>query len=206
VAIRVAKAGAWSWDVNNQQVFWTPEFEILFDYEPGSTQQQLRARNEELDRFGCIVAHDLKAPLRSIANLSEWIEEDLSDRILEHDRQQFYLLRQRVKRMDALVDGLLNYSRFGRQDLAILRWRGYANETVDVAQLLAEIVDSLASPSFQIEVLSALPILDTKRILLSQVFANLISNAIKHHSRSDGRIVITAKDLGDRYQFSLALA
>jgi PAS domain S-box-containing protein len=160
------------------------------------TQQQLSERNEELDRFGCSVAHDLKAPLRSIANLSAWIEEDLSDRILENDRQQFHLLRQRVKRMDALVDGLLNYSRLGKQDLAI--------ETVDVAQLLAEVIDSLASSSFQIEILSALPILDTKRILLSQVFANLISNAIKHHSRAAGRIVISAKDLGDRYQFSIA--
>jgi PAS domain S-box-containing protein len=296
VAIRVAKAGAWSWDVNNQQVFWTPEFEILFDYEPGSTQQlyrewidrvhpedrervetqlqqtihhqlpefrcdyrivwrdgqirwlatigelhsqaqgnpqmsglvyditdrkqvelinqaqttelqqlnhalmlaqqQLSKRNEELDRFGFSVAHDLKAPLRSIANLSAWIEEDLSDRIEDRDRQQFQLLRQRVQRMDALVDGLLNYSRLGRQDLAI--------ETVDVAQLLTEIIDSLSSPSFQIEILSALPILDTKRILLSQVFANLISNAIKHHSQDNGRIVITAEDLGDRYQFSVA--
>ncbi len=159
------------------------------------TQQQLSERNEELDRFGFIVAHDLKAPLRSIANLSEWIEEDLSDRILENDRQQFHLLRQRVKRMDALVDGLLNYSRLGKQALAI--------ETVDVAQLLTEIVDSLSSPSFQIEILSALPMLDTKRILLSQVFANLLSNAIKHHSRADGRIEITAEDLGDRYQFSI---
>lgn len=159
-------------------------------------QQQLSERNEELDRFGFTVAHDLKAPLRAISNLSEWMEEDLNNRILEDDRQQFQLLRQRVKRMNALVDGLLNYSRLGRQELPI--------ETVDVAQLLAEIVDSLSSPSFQIEVLSVLPMLDTKRILLSQVFANLISNAIKHHSRADGRIEITADDLGDRYQFSIA--
>ena len=159
-------------------------------------QQQLSERNEELDRFGFTVAHDLKAPLRAISNLSEWMEEDLRDRILEDDCQQFQLLRQRVKRLDALVDGLLNYSRLGRQELAI--------ETVDVAQLLAEIVDSLSSPSFEIEVLSVLPMLDTKRILLSQVFANLISNAIKHHSRANGRIEITAEDLGEHYQFSIA--
>ena len=160
------------------------------------TQQQLSERNEELNRFGFTVAHDLKAPLRAISNLSEWMEEDISNRLLEDDRQQFQLLRQRVKRMNALVDGLLNYSRLGRQELPI--------KTVDVAQLLAEIVDSLSSPGFQIEVLSVLPMLDTKRILLSQVFANLISNAIKHHSRSNGRIEITAEDLGDRYQFSIA--
>ncbi len=77
-------------------------------------QQQLSERNEELDRFGFIVAHDLKAPLRAISNLSEWIEEDLSERILEDDRPKFQLLRQRVKRLDTLVDRLLNHSRLGR--------------------------------------------------------------------------------------------
>ncbi|WP_373544410.1 PAS domain S-box protein [Chamaesiphon sp.] len=160
-------------------------------------QQQLKDRNEELSSFGYIVSHDLKAPLRAIANLSEWIEEDLGDRIVEGDRQQFQLLRQRVKRMDALIDGLLHYSRVGRQELEI--------EAVDVSQLLTETIDSLiVPPTFQIQVLPPLPTLDTKRILLSQIFANLLSNAIKHHDRADGKIEITAEDLGDRYQFSIA--
>ena len=160
------------------------------------SQQQLKERNEELDRFGYIVSHDLKAPLRSIANLSEWIEEDLGSRLIDDERQQFQLLRQRVKRMNSLIDGLLRYSRLGRQDVAI--------ETVDVTQLLAETIDSIDPPaSFQIEV-HPLPTLDTKRILLSQVFANLLSNAIKHHDLPNGRIEITAQDLGDRYQFSIA--
>jgi len=160
-------------------------------------QQQLKDRNEELSSFGYIVSHDLKAPLRAIANLSEWIEEDLNYRLLEGDRQQFQLLRQRVKRMNALIDGLLHYSRVGRQELAI--------ETVDVSQLLTETIDSLiVPPTFQIHILPPLPTLDTKRILLSQIFANLLSNAIKHHDRADGKIEITAEDLGDRYQFSIA--
>ena len=160
-------------------------------------QQQLKDRNEELSSFGYIVSHDLKAPLRAIANLSEWIEEDLNYRLLEGDRQQFQLLRQRVKRMNALIDGLLHYSRVGRQELAI--------ETVDVSQLLTETIDSLiVPPTFQIQILPPLPTLDTKRILLSQIFANLLSNAIKHHDRADGKIEITAEDLGDRYQFSIA--
>jgi PAS domain S-box-containing protein len=161
------------------------------------TQQRLSDRNEELNAFGYVVSHDLKAPLRAISNLSEWIEEDLHYRLLEDDKKQFQLLRQRVKRMNALIDGLLHYSRVGRLELAI--------ETVDVAQLLSETIDSLPIPvSFEIKIQSPLPTLVTKRILLSQVLANLVSNAIKHHDSADGRVEITAEDVGDRYRFAIA--
>jgi PAS domain S-box-containing protein len=161
------------------------------------TQQRLQERNAELDRFVYIASHDLKAPLRAIANLSEWIEEDLGEKIPAENQEQLQLMRERVKRMDALIDGLLRYSRLGRQELEI--------ETVDVAQLVAETIDSLSPPaSFQIEIIPPMPILPAKRLLLSQVFANLISNAIKHHDRSNGRIEITTEDLGDRYRFSIA--
>ncbi len=162
-----------------------------------STQQSLNERNEELDRFGHMVSHDLKAPLRAIANLSSWIEEDLIDQIPLENRQQLQLLRQRVSRMDALIDGLLRYSQTGRKAIA--------TETVDVTQLLSETIDSLMLPtSFTIDILSPLPTLQTKRILLSQVFANLLSNAIKHHNRHDGRVEISVTELGDRYQFTIA--
>jgi PAS domain S-box-containing protein len=160
------------------------------------TQQKLKERNEELDNFVRIASHDLKAPLRAIANLANWIEEDMTDRLNQDDRQQFELLRQRVHRMNALVDGLLRYSRLGREELPI--------EHVDVSQLIAETIDSLAPPpNFAIEIVSPLPTIHAKRILLGQVLANLLSNAIKHHHRADGRIEIAAEDLGDRYQFSI---
>jgi PAS domain S-box-containing protein len=160
------------------------------------TQESLSKRNQELDSFVYLVSHDLKAPLRAIANLSTWIEEDLNEQITPANQQQFLLLRQRIHRMDALIDGILRYSQVGRQALE--------NEVVDVAQLLSEIIDSLAPPkNFKIEFCSPLPILFTKRILLSQVFANLISNAIKHHDQTEGQIEISAIDLGDRYQFSV---
>lgn len=161
------------------------------------TQHQLKERNTELDNFVRIASHDLKAPLRAIANLADWIEEDMADRLNAEDRQQFQLLRQRVKRMKALIDGLLRYSRLGREQLA--------TEMVDVAQLVVETIDSLAPPpQFEIAIRSPLPTFALKRILLSQVFANLLGNAIGHHHRSDGLIEISAVDLGDRYQFSIA--
>jgi PAS domain S-box-containing protein len=160
-------------------------------------QQQLKDRNQELDAFVYTVSHDLKAPLRSISNLSEWIEEDLQDRLLETERAQFALLRQRVQRMDALIHGLLQYSRVGTQELE--------SQVININRLVAETLDSLDPPAgLTIEIVSPLPTLSTKRILLAQIFANLFSNAIEHHDRPDGRIEVNVEDLGDFYRFSIA--
>ncbi len=156
----------------------------------------LKKRNQELDGFAYIVSHDLKAPLRAIANLSEWIEEDLEGILSEDNRQQMALLRQRVYRMESLINGLLDYSRAGRDQLTA--------QDVNVENLLVEIIDSLSPPkSFEILVTSPMPRFTAKRLLLSQVFANLIGNAIKHHHRAGGKIIIGVRDEGDFYQFTV---
>lgn len=91
--------------------------------------------------------------------------------------------------MGDLIDGLLAYSRIGRTEVP--------TETVDVGELLGEILDSLMPPSgFTISVQPEIPKIVTKRLLLSQVFSSLISNAINHHDRSDGRIEIRATQQG----------
>lgn len=159
--------------------------------------EMLEQRNQELDQFAYVTSHDLKAPLRAIANLATWIEEDLGDRLPAENRTQFELLKSRVHRMEGLINGLLEYSRIGRTR--------QSTEAVDVGAMLAEIIDSL-SPlgEFTIEITSAMPVLRAKRVLLLQVFSNLITNAIKHHHRLDGQVQVSARDLGDFYEFSVA--
>lgn len=160
------------------------------------TTASLQERNQELDQFAYVVSHDLKAPLRAIASLSEWIEDDLAGQIPEENRQQLRLMRNRVQRMESLINGLLAYSRAGRVEVE--------SSWVNVKLLLGEVVDSLAPPpAFTIEIAPDLPVLMTKRLLLSQVFSNLISNAIKHHDRSDGTLRIAAQDQDSFYEFSI---
>jgi signal transduction histidine kinase len=160
------------------------------------TTALLQRRNEELDQFAYVASHDLKAPLRAIANLSEWLEEDLEGQLPAENRHQLLLLRGRVRRMEALIEGLLEYSRIGRQQLPV--------EAVNVGELIRDIIDSLAPPpEFQILLAPNLPVLHTERMPLRQVFANLIGNSIKHHHRQDGCVQISVSDRGDYFEFAV---
>jgi signal transduction histidine kinase len=161
------------------------------------TKADLEERNHELKEFAYVISHDLRAPLRAIANLSEWLAEDLGDLLKEETQHHFNLLQARISRMQALIEALLQYSRIGRTNVDKV--------VVAVEQLLEEIIDSLAPPlQFTIEVASGMPTFTTEQISLQQVFANLIDNAIKYHHRQDGRVKISVRDKGKFYEFAIA--
>ena len=158
---------------------------------------ELERSNQDLDQFAYVASHDLKAPLRGIANLTEWIEEDLGDKVMGESREHMQLLKGRVHRMEALIDGILTYSRAGRL---------HDEPTdVDVAALLAECVELLDPPAGVDVVIGAgMPVLRTERVPLQQVFMNLVGNAIKYNQRSGARVDVTAEQDGSDYRFSVA--
>ena len=161
-----------------------------------ASNYSLRQTNSELDRFAYVTAHDLKAPLRAIASLSEWVEEDLGERMSEETRSQMQLLRRRVYRMQALLNSLLEYSRAGRTQSPIV--------TVDVNRMIEKIIQTLSPPeTFSINIINPLPMFDTRWRPLEQVLTHLIDNAIRHHPTKMGIVEISAIDLGDRYEFSI---
>ncbi|MCP4407724.1 MAG: hypothetical protein GY807_08175 [Gammaproteobacteria bacterium] len=160
-----------------------------------TTEAERRAK--ELEQFAYVASHDLKAPLRGISNLASWLQEDLAENLTDDSRDHLTLLRDRVQRMQALIDGLLEYSRVGAME--------GSKEAVDTLQLLAEIIDSLSPPKgFSIDVDPNMPTLHTDRLLLTQVFANLISNSIKHRGGRKGHVWIAVRDDGRYYEFSVA--
>ena len=158
--------------------------------------KQLEQSNKQLDQFAYVVSHDLKAPLRAIANLAEWIEEDIEQAISEDARKQFELLKGRVHRMEALINGILEYSRVGRVEINI--------DTIDTRKLVDDVLDMMPTPDgFKVNINGDYPEIDSAKVQLSQVFANLISNAIKYTDRDDGVIDIKGIDQGESVQFSV---
>ena len=158
----------------------------------------LKRTNEELDQFAYITSHDLRAPLRGIANLSLWIEEDIGDRFTPEAHKQMEMLRGRVHRMEAMIDGILEYSRIGRVRLK--------PEEVDVGKLLADVIDLLDPPgNLRVVVGDGMPVVSGHKLRLQQVFMNLVGNAIKHHDKAAGRIVIGCREAGGGfYEFSVS--
>lgn len=145
--------------------------------------QNLEKVNKELDQFAYIVSHDLKAPLRAISNLATWIEEDLDDYMTPEVHKQFDLLKNRVKRMENLINGILQYSRVGRSKNQL--------EKVHLQNLVQELCDSIKADDTCTFIIKNDPIeLYTERIALEQVLQNFISNAIKYNDKEEKIIEI----------------
>ncbi len=159
--------------------------------------RELESANEELKNFGYVVSHDLKAPLRAIGSLANWISTDYADKFDDEGREHMRLLISRVHRMDGLIDGILQYSRVGRvKEVAV---------AVDLNRLVREVIDLLAPPAgIVISVDASLPTVMAEPTRIQQVFQNLLSNAIKYMDKPEGEIRINCSAEGKQWKFSIA--
>lgn len=154
----------------------------------------LEKKNTELDQFAYVVSHDLKAPLRGIDNVLAWIEEDVGKHIDKQTEEYLNMIKGRVRRMENLINGILQVSRIGRSKKPL--------EEVKVSQLLDDVIEILSPPpGFSIRYQQNMPVLFTEKVYLHQVFANLIGNAIKYHDKKNGNIFIGFKELENYYRF-----
>jgi len=114
------------------------------------------------------------------------------------DKSRTYLskLRQTVRKMERLTDDLLQYSRAGRDPDQITR--------VDTAELLRDLTLLLCpTEGFTLGWDPGLPVFETAKAPLELVFRNLVGNALKHHHRNAGKVMVAARNLGHSYEFSV---
>jgi PAS domain S-box-containing protein len=153
--------------------------------------------NEQLEQFAYIASHDLKAPLRAVASLATWIEEDLGDAGSAEVTQHLRLLRSRVKRMERLLQDLLRFARVGQENPRL--------ETVDVAELVRSIAQLQDTPAgMQVAPAGIMPVFETARTPLEHVLMNLIGNAVRHHDLPKGRIEVRCENDGAWMRFRVS--
>jgi PAS domain S-box-containing protein len=159
-------------------------------------QAELLRSNKDLEQFAYVASHDLKAPLRAIELLVQWIVEGLAGYDVNSVQENLALLGKRTTRLNRLLDDLLAYSRAGR--------KVGAHRVADTHALVLDIVQMLNPPAtIAVSIDGQLPKYKTYSAPLEQVLRNLISNAVKHHPGPEGRIVVSCKEEGDRYVYTI---
>ena len=157
--------------------------------------RELEKRNKELNQFAYVVSHDLKAPIRGIYNVIQWIEEDLGKEVSSQMRKYLNIIPERIKRMEDLIHGLLDYARISRERPL--------KERVDVDLMVKDVAELIVPKGFKVDRID-LPSLITEKIRLEQVFSNLISNAVKYSKHQKGHIVVSSKELKNFFEFSIS--
>ena len=168
---------------------------------------QLKATNKELESFSYSVSHDLRAPLRAIDGFALMMEEDYKERLDAEGLRYLSVIRQNSKRMGALIDDLLAFSRLGRQPVA--------HGEINIDSLVREVIEELlqgelpggrdqgsAAPQIEVE---PLPPARGDRGLLRQVWVNLIGNAVKYSSKAAQPFIrVSGRPVGTENQYSVS--
>lgn len=158
--------------------------------------EELRLSNNDLETFAYVASHDLKSPLRAIDNLTTWLAEDLEGKIDAENAERLDMVRGRVKRMEGLLDSLLEFSRAGQSVSE--------DKIVSADKLVLDISRLLNVPKgFDVIAGDGLSAIAIPRMPLEQVFHNLINNALKHHDRDTGTVTVNGRKQGAFYVFTV---
>jgi PAS domain S-box-containing protein len=162
------------------------------------TMQELKRSNTELEQFAYIASHDLQEPLRAVAGMVQLLQKRYQGQLDQRADEYISLAIDGATRMQTLINDLLAYSRVER--------RGNPIQSIDANKSLASALRNL-----QISIAEQgatitndpLPTLEADPTQLTQLFQNLIGNAIKFHGETPPQIHIAAEDLGEGWRFSV---
>ena len=160
---------------------------------------ELERSNNDLAQFARIASHDLKAPLRGIAQLISWIEEDLKTDDHSQIQPNIDMIQNRIVRLERLLNDLLTFSHVGR--------RKESCRKIAVEPMVREIFEISHPPKgFKLVLEGELPEMDTLAAPFELILRNLIANAIKHHGDEKGTITVSGKAAEKEgfYEFSVS--
>ncbi|MFA5251399.1 MAG: PAS domain S-box protein [Phycisphaerae bacterium] len=159
--------------------------------------RQLEKTNQELISLVYTLSHDLKAPLRGISTLADWLSTDYADKLDDKGKEQMNLLVRRASRMHNLIDGISQYSKVGLAEKEKV--------VVNLNELVTEAIDAIAPPeNITITVENELPTIECGHTRIMQVFQNLLSNAVKYMDKPKGQIKVGCVEKDGFWEFYVA--
>jgi PAS domain S-box-containing protein len=174
-------------------------------------EKRVAERTAELEAFSYSVSHDLRAPVRAISGFARMVQADFAERLTPEGRQKLSRIHENALKLGQLIDGLLSFSRLGRQPLTK---RKVCPGTM-VNDVLEELRGEQADRNVTISV-GPLPDCEADPLLLQRVFTNLIANALKFTRQrnpavieigarpQDGPCVYFVKDNGAGFEMEYA--
>ncbi|MCK4751980.1 MAG: Cache 3/Cache 2 fusion domain-containing protein [Planctomycetes bacterium] len=158
--------------------------------------KKVESTNNELKDFAHIVSHDLKAPLRGVSTIANWLVADYADKLDENGKEQLDILISRVQRMHDLIEGVLRYSRAGSTEEEKVQ--------VNLNDMLPGVIDMVAPPeNINITIEDQMPTIICDHTRIAQVFQNLLSNAVKYMDKPQGIIKIGCVEDNGYWKFSV---
>lgn len=160
--------------------------------------RRLQKRNEQLQQFANVLAHDLSAPLNSIRGFAALLEKQCRGECSDEIREYLQLIVSGASRMDAMISDLLQYVRLEHQEMTF----GPVDSQKALADALANLHSTIQDASASVTH-DPLPTVRASKIQLMHVFQNLIGNAIKFHRNESPRVHVSADSLDQQWRFSV---
>jgi signal transduction histidine kinase len=159
--------------------------------------EELRRSNGELEQFAYVASHDLQEPLRKVASFTQMLEQRYGPQLDERAKQYIHYAVDGAKRMQLLINDLLDFSRVGRVT--------GEHSVTDSGEALNRALDNLSAAVEDTEATitrDPMPKVTGNRLQLTQLFQNLIENAIKFRSEEPPRVHIGVRRSGVMWEFS----
>lgn len=158
------------------------------------SEEALRRANQELESFSYSVSHDLRAPLRAIDGFSKILQDKYQEQLPPEAKNFLLMVRDNARDMSQLIDDLLAFARFSRQELV--------KQKLSMTDLVNEVIDKLKvdekNKDRDIEVrIENLPDSEADRALLKQVVYNLLANAFKFTKNNPKPMIRVGVNLQD---------
>jgi signal transduction histidine kinase len=160
---------------------------------------ELARSNDDLEQFAYVASHDLSEPLRKVANFCQLLERQYGPQLDDRARQYIDFAVDGAKRMQALINDLLAFSRVGRTTEAFT----YVDTGAVMERAIVELHDQIAEADAEIRYIG-LPTVWGDQTLLAAVFVNLVGNSVKYHGAERPEVQVSAELLPEGWRFTVA--